>query len=205
MDAHKQVLKTLQMEHTIRKICCTEQEASLIDKLLRSWVQKIRNELPFLQMFRETHKKGTDFATPEIAQKYVHVYVLCNFENESQKRILCFTWMINKSRVLNWQITEKVFKSKSQSQVLDIEGGVKRKDIRRLYSTRAELEVEFNATRRKNEVFTDRLAPVEAKNKKLQNHVESVETEMIKVKDLLFQHFNTRPPSVPHDGDGTPG
>ena len=33
---------------------------------------KTKNKPSFLQMFRETNKKGTEFATPEIAQKYVH-------------------------------------------------------------------------------------------------------------------------------------
>ncbi|KAJ8432745.1 LOW QUALITY PROTEIN: hypothetical protein Cgig2_011668 [Carnegiea gigantea] len=111
---------------------------------------KTGNELSFLQMFRETHKKGTEFATREIAQKYV----------------------------------------------LGLGGEVKPKDVRGSYSTRAELEVELNVTRRKNEVLTDRLATVEAENEKLQNRVESVETEMMKIKDLVFQQFNTRPPSM---------
>ena len=34
---------------------------------------KTGNEPSFLQMFRETHKKGTEFATREIAQKYVRI------------------------------------------------------------------------------------------------------------------------------------
>ncbi|KAJ8428149.1 LOW QUALITY PROTEIN: hypothetical protein Cgig2_011522 [Carnegiea gigantea] len=116
---------------------------------------KTGNEPSFLQIFRETHKKGTEFATPEIAQKYV---------------------------------TEKVLKSKSRTQVLDVRGGVKPKDIRGSYSTRAELEVELNVTRRKNEVLIDRLATVEVKNEKLQNHVESVKTEMMKI--MLELNFN---------------
>ncbi|KAJ8444262.1 LOW QUALITY PROTEIN: hypothetical protein Cgig2_024588 [Carnegiea gigantea] len=70
---------------------------------------------------------------------------------------------------------------------------------------RAELEVELNATRRKNEVLTDCLATVEAKNEKLQNSVESVETEMMKIKDLVLQQFNTRPPSIACDGHETRG
>ncbi|KAJ8432754.1 hypothetical protein Cgig2_011677 [Carnegiea gigantea] len=133
---------------------------------------KTGNELSFLQMFRETHKKGTEFATREIAQKYV---------------------------------AEKVFKSKSRSQVLGLGGGVKPKDVRGSYSTRAELEVELNVTRRKNKVLTDCLATVEAENEKIQNRVESVETEMMKIKALIFQQFNTRPPSTACDGHETRG
>jgi len=47
------------------------------------------------------------------------------------------------------------------------------------------------------------LTTVEAENEKLQNPVESVETEMMKVKDFMFQQFNTRPPSTSRNG--TPG
>ncbi|KAJ8422677.1 hypothetical protein Cgig2_025366 [Carnegiea gigantea] len=130
-------------------------------------VAKIGNEPSFLQMFRETHKRGTEFATPEIVQNYV---------------------------------AEKVFKSKSRSQVVGLGGGVKPKDVRGSYSTRTELEVELNAIRRKNEVLTDCLATVEAENEKLQNRVESVETEMMKIKDLVFQQFNTHPPSIARSG-----
>ncbi|KAJ8444469.1 hypothetical protein Cgig2_024033 [Carnegiea gigantea] len=156
---------------------------------------KTANEPSFLRIFWETHKKGTDFVTPKIAQKYVYVYVLCTFENESHEH-LCFTWMINESCLLNWQIAEKV---------LGIGGVVKAKEIRGPYSTRDELEVEVNASRRKNEVLTDHLAAVKVENEKLQNHVESVETKMINIKYLVFQHFHTRPPSTPHIGDETPG
>ncbi|KAJ8446142.1 hypothetical protein Cgig2_000939 [Carnegiea gigantea] len=103
------------------------------------------------------------------------------------------------------EVAEKVFKSKFRSQVLSLRGGVKPKDVRGSYSTRAELEVELNATRKKNEVLTDRLATVEAENEKLQNCIESVETEMMEIKDLVFQQFNTRPPSNSCDGHKTRG
>ena len=63
-------------------------------------------------------------------------------------------------------VAEKIFKSKSRSQVLGI-GGVKPKDMRGPNTTRVELEVELNATKRKNEVLTDHLATVE-ENEKLQ-------------------------------------
>ena len=46
----------------------------------------------------------------------------------------------------------------------------------------------------------DCLATVEAKNEELKNRVKSVETEMMKVKELVFQQFNTHPPSAPRDG-----
>jgi len=49
------------------------------------------------------------------------------------------------------------------------------------------------------------LTTIEAENEKLQNHVESVETEMMKVKALAFQHLNTHPPFASHKGDETPG
>lgn len=101
------------------------------------------------------------------------------------------------------KVAEKVFKSKSRSQIIDFRGGVKPKDIKGLYSTRVELEVELNATRRKNEILIDRLATIEAENEKLQNRVESVETEMMKIKDLVFQQFDTRSPSTLRDGHGT--
>ena len=35
--------------------------------------------------------------------------------------------------------------------------------------------------------------------------MESVETKMIKIKDLVFQQFNTRPPSTACDGHETRG
>ncbi|KAJ8432978.1 hypothetical protein Cgig2_022622 [Carnegiea gigantea] len=95
--------------------------------------------------------------------------------------------------------------SLSQMEVLGLGGGVKPKDVRGSYSTRAELEVELNVTRRKNEVLIDHLATVEAENEKLQNRVEPVETEMMKIKDLVFQQFNTRPPSTACDGHETRG
>jgi len=94
---------------------------------------------------------------------------------------------------------------KSRNQVLGLGGGVKLQVIRRSYSTRAKLEVELNVTRRKNEVLTDRLAIVEGENEKLQNHAESFETEIMKVKELVFQQFTTRPSSAPRDRHETPG
>ncbi|KAJ8427721.1 LOW QUALITY PROTEIN: hypothetical protein Cgig2_022195 [Carnegiea gigantea] len=103
-----------------------------------------------------------------------------------------------------WElVVEKVFKSKSQT--LGLGGRVKLKDVRGSYSTRAELKVELNATRRKNEVLTDHSAAVEAKNSKLQNRMESVATEMMKINDLVFQQFNTRPPPTACDGHETRG
>jgi len=63
----------------------------------------------------------------------------------------------------------------------------------------------LNAARRKNEVLTDRLTTVEVKNGKLQNRVESVETEMLQVKEFMFQQFNTLPPSASCNGHETPG
>ena len=105
----------------------------------------------------------------------------------------------------NLQVAGKVLKSKSRSQVLGHRGGVKPKDVRGSYSTRVEREVELNATRRKNEGVIDRLATVEAKNENLQNCMESIETEMMKIRDLVFQQFNTSPPSVARDGHETLG
>ena len=70
--------------------------------------------------------------------------------------------------------------------------GVKLKDMRGLYSTIATLEGQLNATRRKNEVLTHCLAIAKAENEKLHNCVESIETEMVKVKDLVFlQHSSS--------------
>ncbi|KAJ8433195.1 hypothetical protein Cgig2_004327 [Carnegiea gigantea] len=82
----KQVLRTPQIDHSIRKIDSIEQEGA-----------KIQNKPSFLQIFRETHKKATEFVTPEVAKRYV---------------------------------AEKVFKSKSQSQVLGLRGRVRPKDLR---------------------------------------------------------------------------
>ena len=82
---------------------------------------------------------------------------------------------------------------------------MKPKDIRGQYSTRAELEVELNAARRKNEVLTDRLTTVEAENEKFQNRIESVEMELMKVKEFMAQQFNTRPPSTSCNGNETSG
>ncbi|KAJ8443023.1 hypothetical protein Cgig2_028246 [Carnegiea gigantea] len=98
---------------------------------------KTGNEPFFLQMFRETHRKGTEFATSKIAQKYDEIRDV--MENDP---------------------------SLSQMEVLSLRGGIKPKDVRGSYSTRAELEVELNATRRKTEVLTDRLATVKAENEK---------------------------------------
>ncbi|KAJ8427255.1 hypothetical protein Cgig2_003559 [Carnegiea gigantea] len=67
---------------------------------------KTRNEPSFLQIFNETHKKGSDYIATAVAQKYLH----------------SGPWRRHKA-----------------------------KDIRELYSTRPELEVELNASRRKNE------------------------------------------------------
>ncbi|KAJ8430534.1 hypothetical protein Cgig2_025463 [Carnegiea gigantea] len=41
------------------------------DQANRNKGTKIAKKLSFLQMFHETHKKGTEFATPERAEKYV--------------------------------------------------------------------------------------------------------------------------------------
>ena len=49
------------------------------------------------------------------------------------------------------------------------------------------------------------MATVEEKNEKLQNRVESVETEIMKIKDLVFQQFNTVSPSIAGDGHETLG
>ena len=43
------------------------------------------------------------------------------------------------------------------------------------------------------------------KMKNFKNRMESVETEMMKIKDLVFQQFNTRPPSTACDGHETRG
>ncbi|KAJ8433194.1 LOW QUALITY PROTEIN: hypothetical protein Cgig2_004326 [Carnegiea gigantea] len=51
--------------------------------------------------------------------------------------------------------------------------------------------------------LTNRLAAVKAENEKPQNCLEPVETKMIKIKDLVFQQFNTRPPSIARDGHET--
>ncbi|KAJ8433193.1 hypothetical protein Cgig2_004325 [Carnegiea gigantea] len=59
------------------------------------------------------------------------------------------------------------------------------------YSTRAELEVELNATTRKNEVLTDCLAAIEVETEKLQNYVESVDSGMMKIKDLFSPNNST--------------
>jgi len=72
-------------------------------------------------------------------------------------------------------------------------GGIKVKYVRGPYSSGAKLEVELSAARRKNEVLTKRLG--EEENEKLQSCVESVEMELMKVKDFVFQQFNNRPPS----------
>ncbi|KAJ8433197.1 hypothetical protein Cgig2_004329 [Carnegiea gigantea] len=71
------------------------------------------------------------------------------------------------------------------------------------YSTRAELEVELNATTGKNEVLIDCLAVIEAKNEKVQNCMESVGSGMMKIEDLFFRQFNTLPPSIARDGHVT--
>ena len=108
------------------------------------------------------------------------------------------TWMINNSSLLNWfcitlfpltGVAEKVFKSKSQSQVLGLGGGVRPKDVRDRTILELSLRVELNVTRRKNEVLSDRLATVEAKNENSQNYMDPIETKMMKIKDLAFQQF----------------
>jgi len=55
------------------------------------------------------------------------------------------------------------------------------------------------------EVLTNRLTMVVAENEKLQNCVELVETEMMNVKELVFQQFNTHPPSPSCNEHETPG
>ncbi|KAJ8429197.1 hypothetical protein Cgig2_032937 [Carnegiea gigantea] len=98
------------------------------------------------------------------------------------------------------EIYSKNLKRFHSNMVLGLGGGVKPQDTRGLYSTRAKLEVELNAIRRKNKFLTDRLVTAKAKNKKLQNHLKSVETEPMKIKDLTFQQFNTRPSSTTCNG-----
>ncbi|KAJ8438223.1 hypothetical protein Cgig2_011585 [Carnegiea gigantea] len=83
------------------------------------------------------------------------------------------------------------FKLKSRSQVVSLGGGVRPKDIRGPYYTRAELKVELNATGKKHEVLTYHLAIVEAENEKLLNCAKSVKTKMMKINDLVFEQFNT--------------
>ena len=47
----------------------------LTESLVLQKGAKIAKKLSFLQMFHETHKKGTEFATPEIAYKYVSIVI----------------------------------------------------------------------------------------------------------------------------------
>jgi len=91
-------------------------------------------------------------------------------------------------------VSQQVFKSKSRSLILGLGGGIKVKDIRGPYSSISELEVELSAARRKNEVLTNCSVIVEEENEKFQSHVESVEMELTKVKDFVFQQLNNRPP-----------
>ena len=55
------------------------------------------NEPSFLQMFHETHKKGTEFATPEIAEK-ICMYSLLNLYN--------FLWIVKIINIIGFSFSK---------------------------------------------------------------------------------------------------
>ncbi|KAJ8445927.1 hypothetical protein Cgig2_009856 [Carnegiea gigantea] len=109
-------------------------------------------------------------------------------------------------RQVAWElVAQKVFKSKSRDSVVGYGGGVKAKDIIGPSCTRVELEVELNATRKKNEVLVDRVTIVETENESRRNRVEAVEAEMGKFKDWVSKQLNINIPSYANTKNGNPG
>ncbi|KAJ8444592.1 hypothetical protein Cgig2_013871 [Carnegiea gigantea] len=102
-------------------------------------------------------------------------------------------------------VAQKVFKSKSRDSVVGYGGGVKTKDIRGPSRTRVELEVELNATRKKNKVLVGHVTTVKTENESLQNRVEAVEAEMGKFKDWVSKQLNINVPSYANTENGNPG
>ncbi|KAJ8426760.1 hypothetical protein Cgig2_027232 [Carnegiea gigantea] len=101
-------------------------------------------------------------------------------------------------------VAQKVFKSKSRDSVVGYGGGVKAKDIRGPSRTRVELEVELNATRKKNEVLVNHVTTVETENESLRNRVEAVEAEMGKFNDWVSKQLNINISSYVNTENGNP-
>ncbi|KAJ8433199.1 hypothetical protein Cgig2_004331 [Carnegiea gigantea] len=99
---------------------------------------KTRNESSFLQMFHETQKKRTKFTTLEIAQKYDKIQDVMEEDPSLSQMEVGVLENVRQIAII---------------QVLGHGGGAKPKDVRGSYSTRVELEVELNATRKRTKVL----------------------------------------------------
>ncbi|KAJ8431028.1 hypothetical protein Cgig2_019351 [Carnegiea gigantea] len=105
-----------------------------------------------------------------------------------------------------WELVDqKVVKLKFQDSVVGYGGGVKAKDIRGRSHTEVELEVELNATRKKNEVLVDCVTTVKTENENLRNRVESIEAKMGKFKDWVSSQLNITIPPYANIENGNAG
>ncbi|KAJ8439187.1 hypothetical protein Cgig2_029725 [Carnegiea gigantea] len=138
----------------------------------------------------ETLQTGKERHSNEIYSKDAHKVL-----KKKVPGMLLIELTIRKRGSIEQKVAQKVFKSKSRDSVVGFGGGVKEKDIRGPSHTRVKLEVELNATRKKNEVLIDRVTTVKVKNKNLRNCTESVEAKMGKFKDCVSKQLNiTIPP-----------